>query len=121
MHPHRVIMRQLMTRRTDNERHRRKNRAISIIDDGSQIHSLLRSTMTLNQSWTGNAASPDWSGSNNPIIYADIRNGVTPLDAVSNVKWSYNGTEITFNSDNISTNAGISGCSRRQPTIACLL
>lgn len=83
--------------------------AISLIDDGSQIHSLLKSTMTLNQSWTGNAASPDWSGNNNPIIYADIRNGVTPLDAVSNVKWSYNGTEITFNSNNISTNAGISG------------
>jgi len=83
--------------------------AVSLIDDGSQLHSLLRSTMTLNQSWTGNAASPDWSGSDNPIIYADVKNGVTTLNDVVNVKWSYNGTEITFDSDNVSTNAGISG------------
>ncbi len=83
--------------------------AVSLIDDGSQLHSVLESTMPLNQSWTGSAASPDWSGNNNPIIFADVRNGDTPVEDLVYIKWSYNGTQITFDSNDKSTNAGIVG------------
>lgn len=85
---------------------------ITAIEDGSTIHGILNSTKPLSQSWSGSSAAPDWEiFSNRPIVYLSVtKNGSeVDYDSIQNIEWYYNGTKLTFDNEDLSTNSGCVG------------
>jgi len=83
---------------------------LQIIKDGQSISAVLMSTLTLTQvvDESGNCV-PNWNygetGAVNPIIYAYTRlNGVGKPAVAGSFTWSWNGTAITFDNNNKSSN-----------------
>ena len=77
---------------------------VTALEDGTTLHGNLSATKPLSQGWNGTSAVPDWTQSaNQPIIYLTLLNGTQIVQPTSNFKWLYNGTEITFGNDNVST------------------
>lgn len=79
---------------------------VSIIDDGSQLHTVLLSNKPLVQFYTGSTGDPDWTQpENQPTIYLDVKNGTTTVPVDSNsIKWYHNGSILNFDAT-----TGISG------------
>lgn len=92
---------------------------VTCIADSSALSSVLYTTDTLTQVYnpvTGKAF-PSWNegetGSRCPTIYSVVRVNGTLKQPVSNsLRWTYNGEDITFDSNNVSTDS-YSGLFRR--------
>lgn len=87
---------------------------MSAIDDGTTIHGSLVANKSLSQGYNkeNGTFSPDWSAGAGPTIYLTLLDGATPIaptgwsaETQNAVKWYWNNTEITFDSEGYSTNA----------------
>lgn len=77
---------------------------VTALEDGTTLHGNLASDKSLSQAWTGAAAVPDWRQSaNQPTIYLTLLSSTELVQPKNNYKWLYNGVEIVFGNDNIST------------------
>lgn len=82
---------------------------ITAVNDGASLSAVLRSDDALTQVYSpvSGACIPDWNDpANQPTVFAVLRvKGVYKSSSWLNVKWSYNGEEIIFDSStNLSTN-----------------
>ena len=77
---------------------------VTALDDGTTLHGNLASDKSLSQAWSGTAAIPNWTvASEQPTVYLTLLAGAELVTPKDNFKWLYNGTQITFGSNNIST------------------
>lgn len=76
---------------------------LALIEDGSQVHASLLSTIPISQAYTGGSSGtgacyPDWTvPENQPIIYLDIMKETTRIQVndLRNLSWTYNGRSIS--------------------------
>lgn len=81
---------------------------IEAIDDGVHVSATLEVNGTLNQQYSEAGVAPDWSGGGPTLTVKCYKNGTATVPQ-SGYHWYYNGTEITFSSNGLSTAVGILG------------
>lgn len=86
--------------------------SVTLLKNGTSVSVSLVPTKLLQQIFTGEKVTPDWTvADNQPVIYPFVlvSNSNAPVTELSNPVWIFGGTTLTFNASGACTNAGLAG------------